>query len=249
MTGLTIRQARLFGVDGRTVIAALDHGQAGMAPLAALTQPGELIAAVTAAGADAVLTTPGIARRYAASFRRIGLILRVDAGPTALTGRWGENRVALRVADALRLGADGVAAMGIVGADGESESLRGLEQLAAACHRWGVPLLAEMLPGGLDAKEVRVEQVAIAARVGAELGADIVKIRYAGDPRAYREVTAGCYRPLVILGGSRQTDAQLLAQVREALDAGAVGVAVGRNIWQHPDPQSITRALVEAVHG
>lgn len=247
--GKTIRLNRLLASDGRTVIAALDHGIAGMRPLAALERPAEIISQVIAGGADAILTTPGIARECAACFRHVGLIVRADAGPTALTGRWGETRVALGVEDALRLGADGVAAMGIVGADGESESLRGLASLAARCHEWGVALLAEMLPGGFTAPEVTVEQIAVAARLGAELGADIIKIRHAGPPESYRTVVNACYRPLVILGGSQQTPEQFLAQVRGAMDAGAVGVAVGRNLWQHPDPAAMTRELARAVHG
>lgn len=248
-SGTTLRLNRLLNADGRTVIAALDHGIAGMRPLAALEQPAEIVAQVIAGGADAILTTPGIVRECAALFRHVGLIVRADAGPTALTARWAETRVALNVEDVLSLGADGMAVMGIVGAEGESESLRGLERLAAECHRWGMILLAEMLPGGFEAGKVSVEQIAVAARVGAELGADLIKIRFSGTTDTYRAVTAACYRPVVILGGSKQTPEQLLAQVREALAAGAAGVAVGRNLWQHPDPAAMTRALVEAVHG
>ena len=136
-----------------------------------------------------------------------------------------------------------------VGGADEGAVFNRLERLAAECHRWGMILLAEMLPGGFEAGEVSVEQIAVAARVGAELGADLIKIRFSGTAETYRAVTAACYRPVVILGGSKQTPEQLLAQVREALAAGAAGVAVGRNLWQHPDPAAMTRALVEVVHG
>jgi DhnA family fructose-bisphosphate aldolase class Ia len=155
----------------------------------------------------------------------------------------------LPVEDALALGADGVAAMGIVDADGEGQSLRGLGRLAAECERYGLVLLAEMLPGGFDAVQVDVEDIAAAARIGADLGADLIKIRYGGSPETFRAVTTGCYRPVVILGGSKQSPSQLLDQVRGALAAGAVGVAVGRNIWQSPDPAAVTRQLAQAVHG
>ncbi len=248
-SGKTVRLNRLFATDGRAVIAALDHGLVGTTPLAGLERPADIITQVIAGGADAILTTPGIARECAALFRRTGLIVRVDAGPTALTRRWSQTRVTLAAQDAVRLGADAVAAMGLVGAEGESESLQGLGRLAAECQRWGVALLAEMLPGGLDAAQASAEQIAIAARVGAELGADIIKIRYGGNVQSFRAVTSACYRPVVILGGSKQTPEQLLAQAQDALAAGAAGVAVGRNIWQHPDPAAMARALVEAVHG
>jgi DhnA family fructose-bisphosphate aldolase class Ia len=248
-SGKAIRLNRILAPDGRTVIAALDHGIAGVTPLAALEHPAQIVTQVIAGGADAILTTPGIVRECARAFGKIGLIVRADSGATALTGRWSEMGVMLPVEDALALGADGIAAMGIVGTDGEGQSLRGLGRLAAECERYGLVLLAEMLPGGFDAVQVSVDQIAAAARVGADLGADLIKIRYGGSPEAFRAVTTGCYRPVVILGGSKQSPSQLLDQVRGALAAGAIGVAVGRNIWQSPDPAGITRELVQAVHG
>jgi fructose-bisphosphate aldolase/2-amino-3,7-dideoxy-D-threo-hept-6-ulosonate synthase len=139
--------------------------------------------------------------------------------------------------------------MGIVGAPGESASLQALANLASHCDRWGVVLLAEMLPGGFAASEVSVDQIAVAARVGAELGADLIKIRYSGSVESFRTVTSSCYCPVVVLGGSKQSPEQLLSSTREALTAGAKGVAVGRNVWQSADPGGITASLVEAVHG
>jgi DhnA family fructose-bisphosphate aldolase class Ia len=248
-SGKQIRQSRIFRSDGRTVIAALDHGIAGIQPLASLERPSELIRELGEVGVDAILTTPGIARNYADRLGLLGLILRVDGGPTASTQRWDKIKVILSVEDALRLGADAVAAMGIVGTDGECESLIGLERLAAQCDRWGMVLLAEMLPGGFGASEVGVKEIAVAARLGAEIGADIIKIRYSGNMENYKSVISSCYKPLVILGGAKQTQDQLLEQVQGALTAGASGVAVGRNIWQASTPREVARALVEVVHG
>lgn len=244
-----VRMNHLLRGDGRTVIAAMDHGIAGIAPLAQLARPEELISAVVGAGADALIVTPGIARTFSGMFGRAGLIVRADCGPTALTGQWCDMAPALAVEDAIRLGADAVAAMGIVGADGESASLKALASLAGYCDRWGIVLLAEMLPGGFAATEVSQDHISVAARVGADLGADLIKIRYSGSSDSFRSVTGRCYRPVVVLGGSKQSPAQLLASTREALEAGAIGVAVGRNIWQAPDPSAITASLAETVHG
>jgi DhnA family fructose-bisphosphate aldolase class Ia len=248
-SGKQIRLNRLFASDGKTVIAALDHGIAGLAPLAGLESPHGLISALTAAGIDAVIVTPGMASAFSGLFHKVGLILRVDCGPTALTADWSQNRPALDVEGAIRLGADAVIAMGIVGAEGEAASLHALAQLAATCERWGMALVAEMLPGGFSAAEASAEQIAIAARLGAELGADIVKIRYSGSGESFRAVTSACYRPVVLLGGSKQSPEQLTKTTRDALTAGARGVAVGRNIWQSPDPGKVAALLVEAVHG
>jgi DhnA family fructose-bisphosphate aldolase class Ia len=248
-TGKTVRLNRLLRADGKTVIIALDHGIAGMSPLAALEHPGNLIPSLISAGADALLVTPGLARNFCHLFGRAGIILRIDCGPTALTGEWSETRPALSVEDAQRLGADAVAAMGIVGAPGESASLHALAQVASHCERCGMVLLAEMLPGGFSASQVSAEQVAVATRLGAEIGADLVKIRYSGSPDSFRKVTSASYRPVVVLGGSKQSEQQLLSATRDALEAGGKGVAVGRNVWQAADPAAITRSLVETVHG
>jgi DhnA family fructose-bisphosphate aldolase class Ia len=239
---------RLFASDGKTVIAALDHGIAGIAPLAGLQEPGRLISSIAAAGVDALIVTPGIVRGFAANFARAGIILRVDCGPTALTGEWAGTKPVVSVEEALCLGADAVVAMGIVGAPGETRSLHALTALAAACDRWGVVLVAEMLPGGFDASDTSSEQIAVAARVGAEVGADVIKIRYSGSTESFRTVTSACYVPVVMLGGSKQSLQQLRTSTCDALTAGAKGVAVGRNIWQADDPGHVVAMLREAVH-
>jgi class I fructose-bisphosphate aldolase len=246
-SGKEIRSNRLFAKDGKTVIAALDHGIAGITPLDGLEHPERLIPAIVTAGADAVIVTPGLASSFAGLFGKCGVIVRLDCGPTSLTGAWSETRPAVSVEDAVRLGADAVIAMGIVGAPGESESLRALAAVAAECGRWGMPLVGEMLPGGFAAGECSAEQVAVAARVGADVGADVIKIRFT-SAQTFGSVTRSSYRPVVMLGGSKQSEDQLVGSTRDAVRAGAKGVAVGRNVWQAPDPARVVRALIEAVH-
>jgi fructose-bisphosphate aldolase, class I len=248
-SGKQVRMGRLFAPDGKTLIAALDHGIAGLSPLASLEKPEKLIGSLTQAGVDAFILTPGLAEAFASSLHGKGLVLRVDCGPTALTGNWLETHPAIAVEDALRLGADAVIAMGIVGVAEESRSLQALAQLARRCQEWGMPLMAEMLPGGFAASECPAEQITIAARVGAELGADIIKIRYSGTAESFRAVTEACFRPVVVLGGSAQDPSQLAESMRQAISAGARGAAVGRNIWQAKDPAKVALSLAEAVHG
>jgi fructose-bisphosphate aldolase, class I len=249
ISGKQVRMGHLFAPDGKTLIAALDHGIAGLAPLALLEKPEKLIAALTQAGVDAFILTPGLAEAFAGSIHGKGLVLRVDCGPTALTGNWLESHPAVSVEDGMRLGADAVIAMGIVGTAGESRSLQALAQLAGRCQEWGMPLMAEMLPGGFAASECPAEQIKIAARLGAELGADIVKIRYSGSGESFRAVTESCFRPVIVLGGSAQDPSQLASATRDAMSAGARGAAVGRNIWQANNPAKVASLLAEAVHG
>jgi DhnA family fructose-bisphosphate aldolase class Ia len=247
--GKEIRLNHIFARDGKTVIAALDHGIAGIAPLDGLGRPDSLIPAITAAGVDAIIVSPGLAGGFAGLFSKAGLIVRVDCGPTAQRGEWCESRPALAAEDALRMGADAVIAMGIVGTRDEAASLRSLAVLAGECDRWGIALVAEMLPGGFAAKEVTPAQIASAARVGADLGADFIKVAYSGSVESFREVVSSCYRPVVVLGGSKQPPEALVSTARDAVKAGARGMAVGRNIWQSGDPGRITASLVEAIHG
>jgi DhnA family fructose-bisphosphate aldolase class Ia len=244
-----IRMRRIFAADGRTVIVALDHA-AYYGPIAGLERPGEVLQAVVEAGADAVLTTSGIAAQFGDALGRAGLILRADGGATSRNPQPAGMRQILSVERALRLGADALICMGFIGFPDEVSSLRVLTDLADECSRWEVPLLAEMIVAGQEGKAPTAEDVGFAARVGAELGADFIKTTYVGPPEAYREALGACYVPVVVLGGEKAADDQaVLEGVAGAMAAGAAGVAIGRNVWQHPDPTGMVRALVALVHG
>jgi len=246
--GKTIRLGRIMGPDGHTVIVALDHGVSGIRELGALAQPEKFIAEISLAGADCVLVTPGSARRFAPAIGRLGMIIRIDGGPTSATGRWNNIRPMMEVEDAQKLGADGVVVMGLIGTEAEEESLRYVASIAAECDRLGMVLIAEMLPGGLTATELSIDQLAVAAHVGAELGADIIKLPYRGPPDQFRIVTSNCYRPVVVLGGPKREDGNFLDDLAGAMEANAAGVAIGRNIWSDPEPGNITSQLVNIVH-
>lgn len=250
MTGKQLRLKRIFAADGRAVIVAMDHANT-MGPLPGLERPGELLAQAQAGGADAILTTGGVAARFAERFGRLGLIVRLDGARSTLNGEEAPLSQVLMVEDALRLGADAVGCMGFPGSQQESSTLTYLGRIAAEARAWGVPLMAEMLPrgfaGGADARTA--ESLALAARIGAELGADFIKTDYSTDPENYGRVIAGCYAPVVVLGGGRVDDPrQVFAVVRAALDLGAAGAAIGRNIWQHPHPDRMTAAIAALVH-
>ena len=121
---------------------------------------------------------------------------------------------------------------------------------AEACDEWGIPLVA-MMYFIADEKTNAFDPDAIChvARMGAELGADIIKTRYTGDPSTFKKVIEGCSVPVVIAGGEKtETDDQILEMVRGAMDAGAGGVSIGRNAFQHQSPEKITRALYNIVH-
>ena len=137
-TGKTRRMNRIFAPDGRAVVIAIDHGLPGITPLGGLRAPGNLLQQIRAGGADAILTTPGIAARFAAEIGRLGLIVRLDGGATTLSEGSSAMRLIASVKDALRLGADAVAVMGFCGTPDESDSLQTLGAVAEECRRLGL---------------------------------------------------------------------------------------------------------------
>jgi fructose-bisphosphate aldolase/2-amino-3,7-dideoxy-D-threo-hept-6-ulosonate synthase len=114
---------------------------------------------------------------------------------------------------------------------------------------WGMPLLAMMYPRGPNVlHEKGVAEVSHAARVASELGADIVKTPYTGDPDSFREVTLGCHVPVVVAGGARGDDFATLQMIEGAMQGGAAGISIGRNAFQHPHPDLFVRAMTQVVH-
>ncbi|MDP2973333.1 MAG: fructose-bisphosphate aldolase, partial [Deltaproteobacteria bacterium] len=132
----------------------------------------------------------------------------------------------------------------------EKAMLKDLGVVAKMAMEWGMPLLAMMYTRGPKVEsEYDVKMVKHAARAGAELGADIVKVPYTGSPESFREVVEGCFVPVVIAGGEKMsTDKDILEMVEGAMMAGGAGVSIGRNVFQHKDPSKIVQAISKLVH-
>lgn len=244
-----IRLNRIFARDGRTVIVACDH--AGfLGPLKGLEQPGELLDILGTSGVDAVLTTRGIAQAFPDRLGKLGLILRADGGTSSASPVSGTLRPLFPIEEACRLGADAVICMGMIGFPEEPSSLQNLAGFTADAVRFGMPVIAEMLIKPKEGERASAAEIGFAMRIGVELGADLIKASYAGPREAYRTALASCYRPTVVLGGEKVKDeGEMLSAIAEALEAGARGVAIGRNVWQHANPAGVCRSLVELVHG
>ncbi|HWQ46450.1 MAG TPA: hypothetical protein VN376_06260 [Longilinea sp.] len=242
------RTSRIFAKDGKAVIMACDH--AGfMGPVQGLGDPGALLDKAADAGVDAILTTMGIARRYSDKFGNMGLMLRVDGGSSMRSPVMGDLHRIFSVEDALRLGADAVVCMGMIGFPEEPSSLKNVVELVSQAAPWEMPVMAEMLVKGKDGAPVTIEDIGFAMRIGVELGADIIKTSYASPAEEYAGALKTCYRPVVVLGGEKaKSERDLLTSVADALKAGAKGVAIGRNVWQHKDPGGVAKALVRLVH-
>ena len=132
----------------------------------------------------------------------------------------------------------------------EVQTLKNLATLAGQCQAWDVPLMAEMIPGGFVNPSLRTtENTRLAARLGVELGADIIKTEFVEPGGSFRQVIDHCFRPVLVLGGSKRPDESgLFAMVENALAAGAAGVVIGRNIWGHANPRAMVTALGRIIH-
>jgi fructose-bisphosphate aldolase/2-amino-3,7-dideoxy-D-threo-hept-6-ulosonate synthase len=249
MRGKEIRLERIINRNTkRTIIVPMDHG-VSQGPIDGLIDLGAAVDAVALGGANAVLGHIGLAlyghRRRGPD---IGLILHLSAS-TAIAPDPNEKVLVNTVTNALRMGADGVSMHVNIGADSEACMLQDLGRVAVQCQQWGMPLLAMMYPRGRKIEdEHAVGHVKLAARVAAELGADIVKTVYTGDPDSFREVTRGCPVPVVVAGGSKTDDRATLDLIEGAIEAGAAGISIGRNAFQHADPARFVRAAALIVH-
>ncbi len=250
MLGKKIRMERIFNrASGRTVIVPLDHGVT-VGPIEGLVNLCDIVNKVAEGGANAVLGHLGLPLHGHRGYGKdIGLILHLSAS-TALSPEPNSKVIINPVETALKIGADGVSIHVNLGAVDEREMLRDFGYISNRCLEWGMPLLTMVYTRGPKIKnEYDKEVVKHAARVGAELGADIVKVNYTRDPKSFSEVIEGCPIPVVIAGGEKvETDEDLLQMVEGALKAGAAGVSIGRNAFQHEDPIAIVRAIGKMVH-
>jgi DhnA family fructose-bisphosphate aldolase class Ia len=239
---------RLFGPDERSVAIAMDHGTTE-GVMRGFEDPEKLLEQVVAGGADVILTSEGIARHFSKQLSGIGLMIRCDGATSPLLER--PRELTVDIDTVLALGADAAAAMYIPGTVNGHGSTIYFPRLAAQAHRWNVPVMAEALPYGFESHKDShaADTVAAACRMAAENGADIVKTFYTGDRESFKRVVSTCFVPVLALGGPRvERDEDFLEVIRGAMDAGAAGVVIGRNVWQAANPTAMTRALVAIVH-
>lgn len=248
--GIKIRGKRLFNKEsGMSLTVALDHG-AIAGPLKGLEDPRKVVRECFNSGVDAILTTKGVVKTVADEWPRdVALILRLTGGFTLFGGDFTEEVIS-EAETALRYGAS-YAALSIK--FGHSEEGRLIKQVSLAidqCHALGLPVMLEvMAKGRLDGREFPPndpQAIKMVARMGCELGADVIKTYYTDN---FNEVVDGCPVPILILGGKEgRGKRQLLQDVKESLDAGGRGVAIGRNIWGEGEASAMLAALKGILH-
>ena len=249
MIGKKIRLERIINRNSRkTVIVPMDHGVT-VGPIDGLQDMRETIGKVVGGGANAILMHKGIVRAgHRGTGKDVGLIVHLSAG-TSLSPDPNAKELVCTVEEAIKLGADAVSVHINLGAETESQMLRQLGWVSERCLEWQMPLIAMMYTRGpkID-DEYDIKYVKHAARVGAELGADIVKVNYTGVD-SFQEVVDGCPVPVVIAGGAKMgSDQEIFKMVEGALAAGATGLSIGRNAFQHANPTKMIAALSKMVH-
>jgi fructose-bisphosphate aldolase/2-amino-3,7-dideoxy-D-threo-hept-6-ulosonate synthase len=210
---------------------------------------GEVVNKIALGGANAVLGHIGIPlyahRGYGPD---IGLILHLS-GSTSLSPESNYKVLVNDVLEAVKLGADGVSLHVNIGTKTDPEMLEVLGRVSRECREFGMPLIAMMYPRGENVEDEHdAEVVKIAARVAAELGADIVKTNWTGDPDSFKEVVDGCMAPVIIAGGVKAGIKDLLEITKQSIDVGGAGVAYGRNVFQAENPRKVVKALYLVVH-
>jgi DhnA family fructose-bisphosphate aldolase class Ia len=252
MSGKQLRLRRIIDPEtAASVMFAFSHGTSAPEVMEGLESPHEMVAAAARGGADCVFLGPGLIEAVAPAFqgpRAFGFVTKV----TATASRGGtphQERLICSVERSVELGADGVVAMMSFAPDNEPDVIQMTGELGEACGRLGVPFIAEAeYPNSYSGSEIDyasewgLPYLKRSARLCTELGADVVKCNWTGSAESFAEIVDCVPVPVVVAGGARRSDLALLMQVAEARRAGALGISIGRNIFQHSDPEAMTAA-------
>jgi len=242
MNGKVARLNRITH-NGKAVIIPMDHGTT-VGPIGGLESMRSTVANIDAGGASAIVLHKGIIRNLTEP-PTCGMIMHLSAS-THLARDPNRKVLVGTVEEALRAGADAVSVhVNIGGCETETEMLEALGKVSEECDRWQMPLMAMMYPRGDNVGNIpHEESVALVARIGAELGADIVKTIYTGEIESFENIVRSCPVPIVIAGGPKcKSDLEVLQMVEDSMEAGAIGVSLGRNAFQHKNPTAMVHAL------
>ncbi|MYV53649.1 2-amino-3,7-dideoxy-D-threo-hept-6-ulosonate synthase [Streptomyces sp. SID3212] len=248
--GALLRTRKLFRHSpSRLLVVPLDHSVAD-GPIASAAGLGRLVGELADNDVDAVVLHKGTLRHLDPEpFTRTSLIVHLSAS-TMHAPDPDAKYLVTDVENALRLGADAVSVHVNVGSASEARQLGDLAVVADACDRWNVPLLAMMYPRGPGIADSRDAALVLhVATLAADLGADLVKVPCPRSTADLADVVGGCPVPLIVAGGENTaSDEELLDRVADMLDAGVTGLAMGRNIFQAPEPGKRARDVASLVH-
>ena len=241
--GMKNRLSSLIQSDGRCFFLPIDHGYF-QGPTRCLERPGETIKPLLPY-ADALFVTRGVLRNAIDPAKSKPVILRVSGGTSMVGEDLANEGLTTSVREAVRLNVSAVGISIFVGSRYEKETLLNLAQLVNECEEYGIPVMAVTAVGReLEKRDARY--LALCCRIAAELGARVVKTYWCKN---FEKVTNGCPVPVVMAGGPRcETELEVMEFVYDGIQKGAIGINLGRNVWQHEYPVAMMRALHAVVH-
>ncbi len=242
--GMRNRLSRILHPEtGRGVMLAIDHGYF-LGPISCLEDPGKTVEPLLPY-ADSLMVTRGVVRNCVPPGLDKPIVLRVSGGNSIAGGDLSNEGIMTSIEDAIRINASAITLSVYVGSKHEKQTLLALGELVNQGEKYGIPVLAVTAVGKeLEKRDARY--LSLACRICSELGAHFVKTYYCDE---FERVTESCPVPIVIAGGPRmETTLDALKMAHAAIEAGAAGVDMGRNVWQSPEPVRMLRAIRRVVH-
>lgn len=242
--GMRNRLSRLIKPDGHCQFLPIDHGYF-QGPTRCLERPGETIKELLPY-ADGLFVTRGVLRACVDPDVKTPIILRVSGGTSIIGKDLSDEIITTSVEEMIRLNVAAVGLSIFVGGDYEKQTLESLSELVNECEDYGIPVMA-VTAVGKELEKRTARYLALSCRIAAELGAKIVKTYYCTEE--FEKVTNGCPVPVVMAGGPKcETELEVFNFVYDGMQKGAIGVNLGRNVWQNPHPVAMMRALNAVIH-
>ncbi|MFQ5560293.1 MAG: 3-hydroxy-5-phosphonooxypentane-2,4-dione thiolase [Nitrospinota bacterium] len=242
--GMESRLSRLFKDDGHCFFLPIDHGYF-LGPTRCLEKPGETIKPLLPYS-DALFVTRGVLRSCVSPVRNKPVILRISGGTSVVGADLSNEMITTSIEDVIRLDATAVGISVFIGSEYEKQTLRNLTKTVNECEKYGIPVMAVTAVGKELAKRDS-RYLALCCRICGELGAKVVKTYWCDE--GFDKVVEGCPVPVVMAGGPKcETERECFEFVHDGMQKGAVGLNLGRNVWQHPRPEAMMRALNAIVH-
>lgn len=237
------RMAQMIKPDGKCFFLPIDHGYF-QGPTSCLDRPGETIKPILAY-ADALFVTRGVLRNAIDPVRSKPVILRVSGGSSMVGEDLANEEITTSIEEILRLNVSAVGMSIFVGTKYEKQTLVNLARLVNECENYGIPVMAVTAVGReLEKRDARY--LALCCRIAAELGARVVKTYWCEN---FEKVTRGCPVPVVMAGGPKcRNEIEVMEFIYDGIQKGAIGINLGRNVWQHKYPVAMMRALHAVVH-
>ena len=242
--GMQNRLSRLIAPDGHCFFLPIDHGYF-QGPTRCLEKPGQTIKPLLQY-CDALFVTRGVLRSSIDPSMSKPVILRVSGGTSMVGQDLANEAITTSIQEILRLNASAVGISIFVGTDYEQQTLLNLAKLVDQCEDYGIPVMA-VTAVGKEVGQKDARYLALACRIAAELGAKVVKTYWC--EKDFDKIIEGCPVPIVMAGGPKcETELEVFEFVYDGMQKGAIGINLGRNVWQNPHPVAVAKALRAIVH-